>query len=133
LQRLDATQAMARKKSPTLTDAELRLMDVIWQKRSASAADVLEALPDADLAYTTVLNTLRILETKGYVRHTKEGKAFVYHPVVERSEASRNAVKYLVSRFFGNSPGMLVSNLIEEEQLNKQDLLRLKQLIDESQ
>jgi len=124
---------MARKKSPTLTDAELRLMDVIWQKRSASAADVLDALPDADLAYTTVLNTLRILETKGYLRHTKEGKAFVYHPVVERSEASRNAVQYLVSRFFGNSPGMLVSNLIEEEQLNKQDLLRLKQLMDESQ
>jgi predicted transcriptional regulator len=124
---------MARKKSPTLTDAEVRLMDVIWQKRSASAADVLEALPDADLAYTTVLNTLRILETKGYLRHTKDGKAFIYHPVVEREEASRTALQYIVSRFFGNSPRLLVSNLIEDEKLSKQDLRRLKQLIEESE
>jgi predicted transcriptional regulator len=124
---------MARKKSPTLTDAELRLMDVIWQKRSASAAEVLDALPDADLAYTTVLNTLRILEAKGYLRHTKDGKAFVYHPIVERQEASRTALHYLVSRFFGNSPRLLVSNLIEDEQLSKHDLRRLKQLIEESE
>jgi predicted transcriptional regulator len=122
---------MARKKSPTLTDAELRLMDVIWQKRSASAAEVLEALPDAELAYTTVLNTLRILEAKGYVRHTKDGKAFIYHPIVERHEASRTALQYIVSRFFGNSPRLLVSNLIADEQLSKQDLRRLKQLIEE--
>lgn len=108
-------------------------MDVIWEKRSASAAEVLEALPDADLAYTTVLNTLRILETKGYLRHTKDGKAFIYHPIVERSEATRTAVQYIVSRFFGNSPRLLVSNLIADEQLSKQDLQRLKQLIDESE
>jgi predicted transcriptional regulator len=124
---------MARKKSPTLTDAELRLMEVIWQKGFASAAEVLESLPDGDLAYTTVLNTLRILETKGYLRHTKDGKAFIYHPLVDRSQASRTAVQYLVSRFFGNSPGLLVSNLIEQEQLNKQDLRRLKKLIEESE
>jgi len=124
---------MARRKSPTLTDAELRLMEVIWQKGSASAAEVLDALPDKDLAYTTVLNTLRILETKGHVRHTKDGKAFVYHPLVDRNQASRTALQYLLSRFFGNSPGLLVSNLIKEEQLNKQDLRRLKKLIEESE
>src|SRR5919112_1542757 len=123
---------MARKKSPTLTDAELRLMEVIWQRRTASAAEVLEALPDADLAYTTVLNTLRILENKGYLRHTKDGKAFIYHPLVEREQASRTALQYIVSRFFGNSPRLLVSNLIEDEKLSKQDLRRLKQLIEES-
>ena len=124
---------MARKKSLTLTDAELRLMEVIWQKGSASAAEVLEALPDRDLAYTTVLNTLRILETKGHLRHTKDGKAFIYHPLIDRSQASRTALQYLLSRFFGNSPGLLVSNLIQEEQLNKQDLRRLKKLIEESE
>ena len=91
---------MARKKSPTLTDAELRLMQVIWDKGSASAGDVLQMLPDAEIAYTTVLNTLRILEAKGYVRHTREGKAFVYHPVVGRTEASRAALRHIVSRFF---------------------------------
>ena len=124
---------MARKKSPTLTDAELRLMEVIWDKGSASAAEVLGALPDAGLAYTTVLNTLRILEAKGYVSHTKDGKAFIYHPLVDRGQASRSAIQYLVSRFFGNSPQLLVSNLIEDEQLSKQDLQRLKKLIEESE
>ncbi len=124
---------MARKKSPTLTDAELRLMEVIWQKHSASAAEVLEALPDADLAYTTVLNTLRILETKGYVRHSKEGKAFIYHPLVNRDQASSSAVQQLMRRFFSNSPGLLVSNLIQNEQLNKRELRQLKKLIDESE
>jgi len=124
---------MARKKSPTLTDAELRLMEVVWEKGSASAAEVLGSLPDADVAYTTVLNTLRILETKGYVRHTKDGKAFIYHPLVDRDQASRSAVQYLVRRFFSNSPGLLVSNLIREEQLNKKDLQKLKQMIEESE
>jgi predicted transcriptional regulator len=124
---------MARKKTPTLTDAELRLMEVIWEKGSASAAEVLESLPDAELAYTTVLNTLRILETKGYLSHTKDGKAFVYHPLVGRDDARQSAIQYLVSRFFGNSPGLLVSNLIKREQLSKTELRRLKKLIEESE
>jgi predicted transcriptional regulator len=121
---------MARKKSPTLTDAELRLMQVIWDKGSASAADVLDALPDANVAYTTVLNTLRILEKKGFLRHTKDSKAFIYHPLVDRTEASRTALQYIVSRFFNNSPGLLVSNLLEDEKLSKRDLQRLKKLIE---
>jgi predicted transcriptional regulator len=123
---------MARTKSPTLTDAELRLMEVIWSKGSASAADVLEGLPDANLAYTTVLNTLRILEQKKHLRHTKDGKAFIYHPVIDRGEASRTALRHLVSRFFQNSPRLLVSNLIEDEQLSPKDLDQLKGLIERS-
>lgn len=124
---------MARHKSPTLTEAELRLMEVIWQKRSATAAEVLEILPENNLAYTTVLNTLRILEDKGYVRHTKVGKAFVYHPLIERTEARRAALRHVVARFFGNSPELLVSNLIQDEQLSKRDLQKLKSLIEESE
>jgi predicted transcriptional regulator len=105
-------------------------MEVIWSKGSASAADVLEALPDANLAYTTVLNTLRILEQKKHLRHTKDGKAFIYHPVVDRGEASRTALRHLVSRFFQNSPHLLVSNLIEDEQLSAKELSQLKDLIE---
>jgi predicted transcriptional regulator len=124
---------MPRRKSPTLTDAELRLMEVIWDRGSATAAEVLESLPDAELAYTTVLNTLRILETKGYVRHTKDGKAFTYHPVIGREEASQSALQHLLSRFFGNSPGLLVSNLIRREQLSKSELRRLQSLLEEKE
>ena len=124
---------MARRKSPTLTDAELPLMEVIWRKGSATAAEVLSELPDAELAYTTVLNTLRILETKGYMRHTKDGKAFVYHPLIDKDQASQSAIQYLISRFFSNSPGLLVSNLIRREQLSKKELSRLKKLIEENE
>ena len=124
---------MARTKSQTLTDSELRLMQVIWDKGQATAGEVLETLPDANVAYTTVLNTLRILETKGYVKHSKDGKAFVYHPVVGRNQARSAALRHLVSRFFSGSPQLLVSNLIEEAQLSKRDLQRIRKLIEESE
>ena len=79
---------MARPKSPTLTEAELRLMDVLWKKEAATVSDVVAALPGKEpLAYSTVLTTLRILERKGYLSHEKEGRAYVYQPVVGREEA----------------------------------------------
>ena len=123
---------MARKKSPNLTECELRLMDVMWEKGSATVAEVAEALPkELGLAYNTVLTTLRILEEKRYLRHTKadEGRAFVYTPLVGRNEAGRNAVRYLVSRFFRNSPELLVLNLLEDEELSAGELDRIRELI----
>jgi predicted transcriptional regulator len=125
---------LARKKSSTLTDAELRLMDVLWTKGSANTTDVLNALPGDDrLAYTTVLTTLRILEDKGYLRHTKDGKAFVYHPVVDRASVRRSALRHLVSRLFQNSPELLISNLISDDQMSSKQLRRLKKMIEESE
>ena len=123
---------MARKKSPNLTEAELRLMDVLWDKGEATVSEVAEALPrDLGLAYNPVLTTMRILEEKGFLRHTKakEGRAFVYRPVVGRDEASRTAVRHLVSRFFRNSPELLVLNLLEDEELSRKELRRIRALI----
>ena len=123
---------MARKKSPHLTEAELRLMDVIWDKGSATVSEVADALPkDLDLAYNTVLTTLRILEEKGYLRHTKrdDARAFVYEALVGRNEAGRNAVRYLVSRFFRNSPELLVLNLLEDEELSAKEQARIRKMI----
>jgi len=120
---------MARKQSPTLTEAELPIMDVLWAKGTASVTDVVEGLANSAIAYNTVLTTLRILERKGYVRHTKEGRAFVYHPVVERGEASRKAVRNLLKRFFQDSPELLILNVLEDEQLDESELNRLKRLI----
>jgi predicted transcriptional regulator len=120
---------MARKKSVNLTDAELRLMEVVWQRGPSTVADVAETVPQ--LAYSTVLTTLRILEEKGYLTHTKEGRAFVYAPVVDRAEASRSAVRHLVNRFFGNRADLLVLNMIEDEAITSDELDRLKKLISE--
>ena len=125
---------MARKKSPNLTEAELRLMDVLWERGAATVGEVAEALPqELDLAYNTVLTTLRILEEKGYVEHTKskEGRAFVYRTLVGRDEAGRSAVRYLVSRFFRNSPELLVLNLLQDEELSDKELGRIRNLLAE--
>jgi predicted transcriptional regulator len=125
---------MARKKSLNLTEAELRLMDVVWQKGSATVAEVADALPkQLGLAYNTVLTTMRILEDKGYLKHSKpkEGRAFVYKPVVSRQDASRSAVRHLLSRFFGNSKEALVLNLLEDDDLSDSERKRIQALLKE--
>ena len=120
---------MARPKSSNLTEAELRVMDVVWEKGRATVAEVAETKPD--LAYNTVLTTMRILEEKGYLEHEKpkEGRAFVYRPLVAREDARRNALRHLVSRFFGNSTEELVLNLLKNDELSEAQLRRIRQLI----
>jgi predicted transcriptional regulator len=120
---------MARKQSPTLTEAELPIMEILWEKGSSGVTDVVASLSNSSIAYNTVLTTLRILERKGYVSHTKEGRAFVYHPVVARGEASRKAVRNLLKRFFQDSPELLILNVLEDEQLDETELAKLKRLI----
>jgi predicted transcriptional regulator len=125
---------LARKKSPNLTEGELRLMNVIWKQGPATVGDVAASLTDdTPLAYSTVLTTLRILESKGYLRHTKKGRAFVYEPVIAQEEASRTALGYLVSRFFGGSSELLVVNLLKEETISRAELRRIKKMIVESE
>ena len=123
---------MGRRKSPTLTEAELRLMEVVWRQGRGTVGDVVGALSgeEAAPAYSTVLTTLRILETKGYVRHEKEGRAYVYHPVVARDEARRSVVKYMMSRFFEDSPELLVLNILEHEEIDAEELARLKRMVE---
>ncbi len=125
---------MARKKSPTLTDAELRLMQVVWEKGTATVGEVVSALRDRpSLAYSTVLTTLRILEEKGYLRHGRRGRAFVYRPAVAREQAQRRAVKFVLSRFFQDSPELLLVNILENEKLDPEELARLRRMIGESE
>jgi predicted transcriptional regulator len=121
---------MARKKSPTLTEAEYRLMDILWAKGPATVGEVVEVLGDPPLAYNTVLTTLRILEQKGYVRHKASGRAFIYRTMIGREDAQRDLVQHVVSRFFNNSPRELVLNLIESEQVDSGELDRLREIID---
>ena len=121
---------MARSKSPTLTEAELRLMEIVWSRGEVTVGDIVEALPpEQALAYSTVLTTMRILEEKGYVRHRKEGRAFVYEPLVDRAQARQSAMRYVLSRFFDNSPELLVLNLLQSEDVDAGEIQRLKKMI----
>src|ERR1700761_4395806 len=97
-------RAMPPRKSITLTEAELRLMKILWLRGESAVTDLVAAMPpDAALAYNSVLTTIRILEQKGYVQHRQEGRAFVYRPSVAEAEASRSEGRHMLSRFFGNS------------------------------
>jgi predicted transcriptional regulator len=122
---------MARRRSSTLTEAELRLMEVLWDKQQATVADVTAALPPPPIAYNSVLTTMRILERKGYVAHEEAGRAFLYRPLIEREEAAGHAVGHLLSRFFDNSAGSLALRLIETERPSEKELSRLKMLIEQ--
>lgn len=104
-------------------------MEVLWSSSDASVAAVQEALASVKpLAFNSVQTTLRILETKGFVRHREDGRAFRYTPIVARAEASQSAVNALVQRFFG-SPGALAVNLLENEHLSADELARIRALV----
>ena len=119
-------------KSAILTEAELRLMNVLWEKGPSTVQQVLEALPKKPpLAYNSVLTTIRILEKKGYVEHAKDGRAHVYIPLVGRQEASRSEIRHLVQRFFGSSQEALVLNILEERHIDQEELQRLQRLLAE--
>ena len=123
---------MARKPSPTLTDSELRLMRIIWDRGPSSVGEVVESLPkDEPLAYSSVLTTLRILDQKGYLRHEKEGRAFIYHSLVDQSVASKRALNFLLDRFFNNSAEQLVLNVLDDGDINSDQLAQIRELLDE--
>ena len=125
---------MPPRKSATLTEAELRLMDVLWQKGRATVQDVLTSLPEKrPLAYNSVLTTIRILEKKGYVGHIKDGRAHVYMPIVERRDATRSEVRHLISRFFKDSHELLVLNILEDKSIDEVELKRLRGLLGEGE
>jgi predicted transcriptional regulator len=122
------------KKSETLTEAELRLMQVLWEKGAATVQQVLEALQAKPaLAYNSVLTTIRVLENKGYVKHLKDGRAHVYIPLLQRKEATRSEIRHLVNRFFKNSHELLVLNILEDKEIDERELRRLRQLLESSE
>ena len=123
---------MARKKINTLTNAEHRIMEVIWAKGSATVADVVEALGGKD-AYTTILTLMRILKDKGFLSTRKEGRAHVFTPRVDRDTAARKAVHQLLSKFFAGSPTELVLSFLREEELTPEELDEIKRKILESE
>ena len=121
---------MPRKQSTTLTEAELRIMNALWQKGSGTVQQVLGWLPNTPaLAYNSVLTTIRVLEKKGYVGHLKDGRAHVYQPLVDQKEASRSEIRHLVNRFFRNSHEALLLNILRDDEITDRELKRLREML----
>jgi BlaI family transcriptional regulator, penicillinase repressor len=113
----------------SFTDRELDVMAVLWERGSATVAEVRERIPD-ELAYTTVLTVLRTLEEKGHVGHRGEGKAHRYFPLVERRVAGRSALTRLIDTVFNGSPELLLTQLVTERDLSEEQLKRIRKLMD---
>lgn len=124
---------MPPKRSITLTEAELRLMKILWRRGESAVGDLVAAMPTgATLAYNSVLTTIRILEQKGYVTHRQEARAFLYSPLVAEHEASQTEVRHIMQRFFGNSRERLLLSLLGDDEITPEELQRLKQAIAEA-
>ena len=124
---------MARNRSPMLTDAEARVMTVLWRRHPATVGDIVDGLKKKPGAtYSTVQTILRILEAKGYVAHDKVTRAFVYRPLVDERQARRRALRHLASRLFNGSPSLLVLNVLEDDEIDAAEMRRLKRLIEDA-
>ena len=113
-----------------LSSRELDVMNVLWDRGSATVAEVLERLSD-ELAYTTVLTILQRLEDKGHVGHESEGKAHRYLPLLERSAVRASTVRRLTHELFGDSSRLLMAHLLGRGELTQEELEELRALVDE--
>jgi predicted transcriptional regulator len=109
-------------------------MDEVWQLGQATVADVHERLGKRrTIAYTTVLTTMRNLEKRGMLSHTQRGKAYVYRPTMKRAEYAAGTVKDFVARVFGGQPEKLMAHLLGSDEVEGEDLKRLREMIESAQ
>ena len=115
--------------SDTLSRRERQIMDVIYARGQATAAEVVAALPDAP-SYSAVRALLRILEHKGHLRHQEDGPRYVFLPTVSRDRARKSALRNLVKTFFDGSPAQAAAALIDQADLSDDDVARLAEMIE---
>ncbi len=117
---------MKRKKTlPTLTKAEEEIMRIIWELQPCLVKDILSHLNDPEIPHSTVSSVVRILEKKGFVDHKAYGKTHEYFAIVPKEAYASQGVQSLMEKYFGGSPQMLVSFLVQKENLSLKELAEL--------
>ncbi|MFO0944959.1 MAG: BlaI/MecI/CopY family transcriptional regulator [Planctomycetota bacterium] len=112
------------------SDVELQVLTVLWEKGPSSVHDVREAMPDGKArAYTTVLSIMQNLERKGLVRHTQQGPANIYHPIVNRNQVLRPMMKGMLTHFFGGRPSQVLQCLLESTDVDAKELEQIKKIL----
>lgn len=115
-----------------LSRRERQILEVIYQLGSATASEVMEKMPDAP-TYTTVRGLLRVLESKGHVRHEEDGARYVYFPTMTKQRAAKSVMRHVVSTFFDNSPSRAMAALLGGERvLSEEELDRISELVDQA-
>ncbi|MCP4901392.1 MAG: BlaI/MecI/CopY family transcriptional regulator [bacterium] len=120
-------------KRNTLTEAELEIMQVVWELGRATVRQVHAVINEQrQLAYTTVMTMMNILEEKGHLTKSKSGRAFVYEPAHSKGHVVSTMVDDFVDRVFGGSARPLVMNLVKDSKLSRKDLEEIARMIKES-
>jgi predicted transcriptional regulator len=112
-----------RRKKATLTDQELEIMKVVWDLEKATVRDVYEVLLERRrIAYTTVMTMMKILEGKGYLKKSREDRAYLYRPSEPKDSVIRGMVREFVNRVFNGSAEPLLMHLVADEKLSEKEL-----------
>lgn len=124
---------MVRKTKPgLLTEVELEFMVLLWELGEGSVRDLLANLDSSrKLAYTSAASIMRILENKRVVTSCKEGKTFVYRPLLQKSDYEARTIGHIVSKLFDDEPMSLVSRLIERHELSDKELQEIRKIIEQ--
>ncbi len=122
---------MARRKSRTLTELELEIMQVVWEEEEVSGEDVAKALrkKGKPLAPPSVRTMLGILQEKGYLTRRRQGRGYVYSPLITAAQARKSFLEDLMDRAFEGSPLTLVASLLSSDMISKRDIQKVKRLI----
>ena len=114
-----------------LTKTEERVMQIMWGLKKAFVKDIIEELPDDPKPpYNTISSVIRILVSKGYVNYKAYGKTYEYFPTISKAEYRKIKIQKIMSGYFGNSPASLVSHIVNEEKLSREEIKQLKDLIE---
>ncbi len=108
-----------------LTKTEEEIMHHIWDKERCTVSEIIEELPDPKPPHSTISSIVRILEKKGFVNHKAYGRTYEYFPVITRDAYSKKSIRKLVGDYFGGSLNQLVSFLVREDDLDKEDLEKI--------
>ena len=118
---------MAKKNPLTLPKLELAVMKAVWKKGRATVYDIQETLlPEQKLAYTSVASTLRVLEKKGFLTHDLDRRTYVYRPLVQESEVSKNMLQDLLNRLFDGSTERLLTTLFEAQKVTPEEIEKIQ-------
>jgi predicted transcriptional regulator len=123
---------MRRRTTPKLSDLELQIMNVLWERGPSTVREVLEALPLRPRpTYTTVLTIMRIMQGKGYVTRSEKSRAHIYQARLAEHPVKENLLRHLVQRAFCGSTEAVMMRLLERKELSREELARLKEMIEQ--
>ena len=123
-----------RPKHATLTPQELEIMKLVWERENATVRDIYEALLEKrKIAYTTVMTMMKILENKGYLKKTKQERAFLYRPTRPKNQVIGGMLREFIDRVFNGAAEPLVVHLVKEKRLKEKDLQKIARMIEESE